>query len=88
MECLLNPKACLTSAADAILGLFPYGSYGLTFTVGMVVGAILGKWGVGALILLVGALQFGTKSPDVHEHVSGHDAAPPVKKKRKTLFGR
>lgn len=76
----------LTYCADAITGLFPFGVLGLTFTVGMVVGAILGKWGVGALLVLAAALRFETKVPDAHEHVSGPDAAPPVKKKRKTLF--
>ena len=78
--------ACVSSMADAVIGLFPYGTYGMTFTVGMIVGAILGKVGVAALLFLAGAVKFGSKSPDVHEHVTGPDAAPPVKKKRKTLF--
>lgn len=78
--------AWLTDFADAITGLFPFGALGLTFTVGMIVGAILGKVGVGAVLALAAALRFGTKVPDAHEHVSGPDAAPPVKKKRKTLF--
>lgn len=78
--------AWLTDFADAVTGLFPFGALGLTFTVGMIVGAILGKWGVGALLVLAAVLRFGTKVPDAHEHVSGPDAAPPVKKKRKTLF--
>lgn len=77
----------LTDFADAVTGLFPFGSLGLAFTIGMIVGAILGKIGVGAILVLAGVLRFGTKSPDVHEHVAGPDAAPPVKKKRKnTLF--
>ncbi len=76
----------LTDFADAVTGIFPFGLMGLVFTVGMIVGAILGKWGVGALLVLAAVLRFGSKVPDAHEHVVGHDAAPPVKKKRKTLF--
>ena len=76
----------LTDFADAVTGLFPFGSLGLAFAIGMIVGAILGKVGVGAILVLAGVLRFGSKSTDAHEHVSGHDAAPPVKKKRKTLF--
>jgi hypothetical protein len=78
--------AWLADTADAVIGIFPFGLLGLAFTVGMIVGAVLGKVGVGAVLLLAGALQFGRSSPNAHEHVSGHDAAPPVKKKRKTLF--
>lgn len=78
--------AWLTDFADAVTGLFPFGALGLAFTIGMIVGAILGKVGVGALLVLAGVLRFGSKSTDDHEHVAGPDAAPPVKKKKRTLF--
>lgn len=76
----------LTDFADAIINLFPFGSIGLAFTAGLIVGAILGKVGVGVLLVLAGVLRFSTKPVDGHEHVDGPDAAPPAKKKRKTLF--
>lgn len=76
----------LTDFADAVTGLFPFGALGLAFTIGMIVGAILGKVCVGALLVLAGVLRFGTKVPDAHENVSGPDASPPVKKKKRTLF--
>lgn len=76
--------AWLTDFADAVTGLFPFGALGLAFTVGLICGAVLGKVGVGALLVLAGVLRFGTKVPDAHEHVAGPDAAPPVE--RPTIF--
>lgn len=59
--CIFNPGACLDGAAQSILGLFPFGAFGAAFTAGLIVGAILGKWGVGALITLVVAIRVGTR---------------------------
>jgi hypothetical protein len=86
--CFLDPGPCLTGVADSILSLFPFGLYGVVFLGGMIVGERIGIWGI--LIAIVGwiALRFSSKTPDVHEHVGGPDAAPPIpaKKKRKTIF--
>jgi hypothetical protein len=59
--CIFNPGACLEGAAQSILGLFPFGVIGAAFTAGLIVGAILGKWGVGALLTLVVAVRVGTR---------------------------
>ena len=87
--CFVNPGPCLNGAADTIISLFPFGLYGLVFFGGMIVGERIGIFGI--LITVAGwlAVRFGTKSPDVHEHVAGPDAAPPLakKKRRKTIFG-
>lgn len=70
IACLLNPASCIgdlaTSAADAILSLFPFGAIGLAFTAGMIIGAIIGKWGVGALIALAIAVKLGSAVQVAH----------------------
>src|SRR5690606_16873894 len=64
LSCLFNPGACissgLTGIADAVLSIFPFGAIGLAFIVGMIVGAILGKVGVGAVLALGLALKLGS----------------------------
>jgi hypothetical protein len=87
--CALLDLTChATAVGTAAIDLFPFGLYGLIFFAGMIVGERIGVWGI--VIAVVGwlAIRFGKKTPDVHEHVAGRDAAPPVpvKKKRKTLF--
>ena len=86
--CVLNPGACIDGAVASWLAWYPFGIEGVKATVWMVVGAVLGKIGVGAVIALALALKVAGKTPDVHEHVGGPDAAPPIpaKKKRKTIF--
>jgi hypothetical protein len=89
LGCFLDPGPCLTSAADGILSIFPFGLYGVVFLGGMIVGERIGIWGI--LIAIVGwiALRFSSKTPhDPIEHVEGRDAAPPIpaKKKHKTIF--
>lgn len=89
LGCFLDPGPCLTSAADGILSIFPFGLYGVVFLGGMIVGERIGIWGI--LIAIVGwiALRFSSKTPDVHEHLAGgKDAAPPPPKpkKKRTIF--
>jgi hypothetical protein len=83
LGCVLNPGPCLTGAADGILSIFPFGLYGVVFLGGMIVGERIGIWGI--LIAIVGwiALRFSSKTPDIHEHVVGKDAAPPIPKPKK-----
>jgi hypothetical protein len=86
--CVLDPGACIDGAVASWLAWFPFGRDGFIFASGMVVGAILGKWGVGAVIAL--AIAVRSAPGETHEHVSGKDAAPVVKPKKKvrTIFGK
>lgn len=89
IECFLNPGACIDGAVASWLAWFPFGIEGVKATVWMIVGAILGKVGVGVVIALVLALKVSGKTPDIHEQLAGgKDAAPPIpkRKKGKTLF--
>lgn len=85
LSCFLSPGDCISSGINAIINLVPFGIVGVAFIAGLICGAALGKWGVAALLVLAAAVRFGTKSSDVHEHVTGKDAAPPVKP-RPTIF--
>jgi hypothetical protein len=69
------------------------------FLAGMIVGAVLGKWGVGALLVAFAALKFAPKAPkpddgdDPIEHIPdsrpfGSKPKVQVKRKRPTIFGR
>ena len=81
ISCLFAPGPCVDSVVAAWLAWFPYGLTGFTFVCGMLVGAALGKWGVAAVLALVVAVKVG--GGEIHEHVSGKDAAPVVKAKPK-----
>ena len=84
--------ACISSMAtgwlpDWLVPLLPYWPW---FAVILVLGVayrIAGLPGITAAAAAIGYI-LGRRSvkEEAHEHVSGHDAAPPVKKKRKTLF--
>ena len=87
LSCVFDPGACVDGAVASWLAWFPFGSHGLMFAAGMIVGAILGKWGVGAVFAALVALKFSAKG-DQHEHVTGPDAAPPVPKHRPTVLKR
>lgn len=81
LSCLFAAGECVDSVVGAWLAWFPYGLTGFTFVCGMLVGAALGKWGVAAVLALIVAVKVG--GGDTHEHVSGKDAAPVVKPKKK-----
>lgn len=85
LGCFMDPGGCFDSGIAGIIAWFPFGIEGLKAAVWMIIGAALGKWGVGAVLTLAVALKASGKIE--HEHVDGPDAAPPIpKKKRKTLF--
>lgn len=86
LGCFMDPGGCFNQGIASIIAWFPFGIEGIKAAVWMIVGAALGKWGVGAVIALALALKASGKIE--HEHVDGYDAAPPPapKKKRKTLF--
>lgn len=86
--------ACISSMAagwvpDWLAPLLPYWPW---FAVVLALGIAYRLAGVPGIAAAAGAVGFilGRRSvkDDAHEHVTGHDAAPPVtpKKKRKTLF--
>lgn len=87
MECLFNPGGCVNDGIASLIAWYPFGIEGIKATAWMIVGAALGRFGVAAVITLALALKVAGKSPEVHEHVVGKDAAPPVSK-RPTIFKR
>ena len=88
----MDVGACISSMVtgwlpDWLAPLIPYWPW---FAVILVLGVayrIAGLPGITAAAAAIGYI-LGRRSvkEEAHEHVSGHDAAPPVKKKRKTLF--
>ena len=86
--CFLDPGGCFNSGIAGIVAWYPFGLEGIKATVWMIVGAALGRFGVVAVITLALALKVAGKTPDVHEHVGGPDAAPPApaKKKKRAIF--
>lgn len=90
IECVLDPGGCISQAILSVIDVFPFGLEGLKAAGWMIVGAALGRWGVGAVIAIAIALKVSGKTDEAHEHVVGKDAAPtpPKPKKRPTIFGR
>jgi hypothetical protein len=88
LGCFLDPGGCFNSGIAAMVAWYPFGLEGIKATVWMIVGAALGRFGVAAVIALALALKVAGKTPDVHEHVGGPDAAPPTpaKKKKRAIF--
>ena len=88
LSCVFDPAACVDQAVTTWVNWFPFGIEGVIFTVGLICGAALGRFGVAAVIGLAVALKVAGKTPEPIEHVTGKDAAPPVSKpkKRKTIF--
>jgi len=68
MKCLFNPGQCFADGVDSLLSIFPFGAYGVVFIAALIIGAILGKWGVAALIAAIVAVKVGssrnTPEPD------------------------
>lgn len=89
LSCFLTPAECFASALDSWVNWFPYGSYGVIFAAGMVIGAILGRWGVAAVFAVLIALKTASrKEPDMFEHEDPKPVPAPKPKKRPTIFGR
>lgn len=74
LACGFNPGQCFDTVIRTWLDWFPFGSHGLMFATGMIVGAILGKWGVAAVFAALVALKFANRVPS---------EKPPVPQKRK-----
>jgi hypothetical protein len=75
LECLFSPGDCIGRVADSVISIVPFGTLGMAFIAGMVVGAAIGKWGVAALLALVAAVKFGGNSS--HDPVEVPDEDPP-----------
>lgn len=84
--------ACVSSMAtgwlpDWLVPLLPYWPWAAVI---LALGIAYRIAGIPGITAAAGAVGFilGRRSvtDEAHEHVSGHDAAPPVEKKRKTLF--
>lgn len=90
MECVFDPGGCISQSVQSVIGVFPFGIEGIKAAAWMIVGACLGKWGVGAVLALALALKVSGKTDEAHEHVVGKDAdpTPPKPKKKRTIFGR
>lgn len=89
LGCFLDPGGCFNDGIAALVTWFPFGIEGVKATVWMIVGAVLGKVGVAAVVGLALALKVSGKTADIHEHVGGADAAPvPPKPKKPTIFKR
>lgn len=85
LSCFLDAGACINTAVATWIDWFPFGIIGVAFTAGLIIGAVLGKWGVGVLIALAVALKVASvKEPDLFPH---EDPKPvPVKPKKKGLW--
>ena len=88
----MDVGACISSMVtgwlpDWLVPLLPYWPWLAVILVLGVAYRIAGLPGITAAAAAIGYI-LGRRSvkEEAHEHVSGHDAAPPVKKKRKTLF--
>lgn len=89
----MDVGACISSMVtgwlpDWLVPLLPYWPLAATILALGVAYRIAGLPGITAAAAAIGYI-FGRRSvkDEPHEHVSGHDAAPPVKKKR-TLLGK
>ena len=87
MKCLFNPGQCFADGVDSLLSLFPFGAYGVVFIAALIIGAVLGKWGVAALIAAIVAVKVGSsrRNDEFTGEVDGPDAEMP---KREPLFRR
>lgn len=80
--CLFNPVGC----ANDYLASIPWDFVIPALVVGMILGAVLGKVGTGAVLAIAAGFAFISKrrsGDELHEHVGGKDAVPPAKPKRK-----
>ena len=84
LSCVFDPAACATGVVTGWLDWFPFGASGLIFVAGMIVGAILGKWGVGALVAALVALKFAPKRVSTEEQYG--IPVPQPKRRRTTIF--
>lgn len=88
----MDVGACISSmfagwVPDWLAPLLPFWPWAAVILALGIAYRIAGLPGITAAAAAIGYI-LGRRSvkDDAHEHVSGPDAAPPVKKKRKTLF--
>lgn len=87
MNCLFDPIGCFTGGLASWFHSIPLlWLLGAALVAGMILGAILGRWGVGAAVgVLVAILALSKAKPEpTHEHVDGKDADLPVRKRAKS----
>lgn len=86
MECLFNPAGCFNDGVASLLAWYPFGIEGVKASVWMIVGAMLGKVGVGAVLVLGAALKAsGKKETDIFPHEDPVPTRAPKPKKRRLL---
>ena len=86
LSCLFAPGDCINSVVGAWLAWWPFGRDGFVFTCGMIVGAILGRLGVAAVIALLVAIRSAPGKPVPNDEVWPHPDQPVKPKKRKYLL--
>lgn len=79
-SCVTNPGACIDGTIQGWINWWPFGLEGLKATFWLIIGAALGKWGVGAAVGLLFASKFA-KAPTSEEQYPHPDIKPVGKKK-------
>lgn len=87
LGCFLDPGGCFNSGIAGIIAWFPFGIEGIKAAVWMIVGACLGKWGVGAVLTLAVALKVTGKPVSTEQQYGMPEPVKP-KKKRPTIFNK
>jgi len=82
-SCLLAPGDCINSAIATWIAWFPFGIEGVKAAAWMIVGAILGKVGVGVVLALVAALKVSSALPTEHQYPHPDEKPAPKPKKRR-----
>lgn len=86
LTCFLAPGDCINSAIATWIAWFPFGIEGVKATVWMIVGAVLGRLGVAAVVALGIALKVANVKAVPTSEQYPHPDEKPAPKKRKTLF--
>lgn len=64
IQCIMDPGACFAEGFSSIAAVFPLGQFGM----GLIVGAVIGKFGVGALLALWVAMRSRGEEPEIYRH--------------------
>lgn len=81
-SCLLAPGDCINTVVTSWINWWPFGIEGVKATVWMIVGAILGRLGVAAVVALVIALKVANVKAVPSEQQYPHPDIKPVGKKK------
>jgi hypothetical protein len=83
LTCFLDPGGCINSAIATWIAWFPFGIEGVKAAAWMIVGAILGRLGVAAVVALGIALKVANvKSVPTSEQYPHPDEKPAPKPKK------